>query len=134
MLGHLVGDMSVSDADATPNGETASEDSGTAVAGAGDMDGDGLPDLLIGAPRGDDGGDLSGITHMVCGLTTGNLDLSSAHAKIVGESSSDDSGEGMAGVGNTNGDGFDDVLVGAENQSAAEQKAGTAYLLLGGMA
>ena len=48
-------------------GENSSDMAGYAVAGAGDTDGDGRPDLLIGAYGNDDGGSGAGATYLLLG-------------------------------------------------------------------
>ena len=59
MLGPITGNVALSDAELKLTGEDTSDYAGTAVAGAGDVDGDGYDDILVGA-YGDDDGDPSG--------------------------------------------------------------------------
>jgi hypothetical protein len=61
------------------NGEAAGDFSGVSVASAGDVNGDGFDDLIIGAPRADPNGSTSGASYVVFGKAPGfaaNLDLS----------------------------------------------------------
>ncbi len=81
---------------------------GAAVAGVGDVDGDGVPDLLVGSPAAAVGGVFnSGQARVFSGATFGVLfDLS-------GSASLDRFGTSVAGAGDVNGDGVPDFAVGA---------------------
>ncbi len=57
---------------------------GSSVSGAGDVDGDGHDDLLIGAPWNNEGGRRGGAAYLVSGPVTGTFDLALADAKLVG--------------------------------------------------
>ena len=63
-----ISDMSVSSADAKLTGENASDYAGTSVSGAGDVDGDGYFDLLVGAYLEDSGGTSAGAAYLIYGL------------------------------------------------------------------
>jgi hypothetical protein len=125
-------DRALSSADATFLGVAASDQAGSSVAGAGDTDGDGFPDLLIGA-RGSDSADTdAGEAYLVLGgtgIAGGSLSL--ADFAFWGEGGSDGAGFAVAGAGDVDGDGLDDLLVGAPGASATTPFAGAAYLLLG---
>ncbi len=112
-------------------GEDAGDYAGWVVAGGGDVTGDGRGDLLVGGPWADDGGSLSGVVWLVAGGTTGTLDLSAATARLQGESSSDLAGTSVAMLGDTDGDGFDDLGVGAVGDGTGGSGAGAAYLVYG---
>jgi hypothetical protein len=97
------------------------------------VDGDGHHDVLIGAPFHAAGG----IAYLVLGPVTGTLDLSLSDAKFVGEETDDLAGVSVSGAGDVDGDGRDDVLVGAQcnnegTRPPAHICAGAAYLLYGG--
>src|SRR5436189_66390 len=81
VLGPATGTMDLSLADAEFEGEQKFDEAGL-VSGAGDVDGDGRDDILIGAPRGS--GDHAGAAYLVLGPVTGSLDLSLADAKLLG--------------------------------------------------
>ncbi len=127
----LSGASAVSAADAQLTGESASDKAGSAVAFAGDTDGDGLDDILIGAPGNDRKAASAGSSYLVLGAPTGTSSLSSADAILVGEASSDSSGEAVAGGGDVDGDGYDDVLIGGKGNDAGASSAGAAWLVQG---
>jgi len=128
-------DFSLSDADASFRGEDASDYSGHSVASAGDVNGDGYDDFLIGAYGDDDGGSGAGQTYLILGRATANwsmdFDLSKADASFWGEDGGDDSGVSVASAGDVNGDGYDDFLIGADGDDDGGPYAGQTYLILG---
>ena len=108
---------------------------------AGDVNGDGLPDFIVGnanaSPNGLTG---AGVSYVIFGSRSGMpatlspaaLDGSNGFA-IIGVSAEDRSGRYVAGAGDFNHDGFDDVLIGAPYQTTdGKAEAGAAYLVLGG--
>jgi len=130
----LTMDMHLSNADASFWGENAGDDSGISVAGAGDVNGDGYDDILIGAYYNDAGGTDAGQTYLVLGKPSGwamDTDLSSANASFWGENWNDLSGYSVAGAGDVNGDGYDDILIGAYQNSDGGSNSGKSYLIFG---
>lgn len=116
--------------------------SSQAVSSAGDVNGDGFDDLIIGAQGGDglnDSSDNSGTSYLIFGAATlpgvVNLaSLGSGGVQMFGIDDNDNSGRSVAGVGDVNGDGFDDVLIGAKNAHAANDAkywAGESYVVFG---
>ncbi|MCI0480143.1 MAG: integrin alpha [Candidatus Dadabacteria bacterium] len=64
-------------------GEDSEDNAGLSVAGAGDVNGDGYDDLLIGAYRDEDGGNVAGQTYLIVGKASGwalDTDLSAREA------------------------------------------------------
>ena len=77
----------MSTADYSFVGEEEDDNSGYSVSSAGDVDGDGLDDLLIGANENDDGGSDAGKSYLILGSSLGGtstIDLSNADYSFVG--------------------------------------------------
>ncbi len=127
-------DTDLSASDASFIGENADDESGHSVASAGDVNGDGYDDILIGVPDNDDGGNGAGQTYLIFGKASGwsmDTDLSNADASFIGEDAVDFSGWSVAGAGDVNDDGYDDILIGAYWESSGDSAAGQTYLILG---
>ena len=106
------------------------------VAGAGDVNDDGLDDVIVGAPKTDVHGGETGSAFVVFGKTTttavDTLSLGAGGFRIDGAQPGDLAGSSVGPAGDVNGDGFDDVLVGAPNASPQNrQGAGAVYLVYG---
>jgi len=95
---------------------------GWSVAGAGDCDGDGVPDLLVGAPATKTGAG----SVLVYSGRTGELLY-----RLTGEARFDRFGVQVAGIGDLDGDGRADFLVGAPGADRAGRDAGSAYVFSG---
>ena len=137
ILGKATGwamDTYLSTSDASFLGEEKFDYFGHSVAGAGDVNGDGYDDILIGAHGNDDGGSGTGQTYLILGKASGwsmDTDLSGVDASFWGENEMDNSGWSVAGAGDVNGDGYDDILIGALWNDDGGYKAGQTYLILG---
>ena len=109
------------------------------VAGAGDVNGDGLADVIVGFPAASNNGRMhSGSAYVVFGkrsTTTVDLaNLGSGGFRIDGAHAGDETGWSVAGAGDFNGDGLADVIVGAPfaNNNAPQFKySGAAYVVYG---
>jgi hypothetical protein len=101
---------------------------GFALSGAGDTDGDGHREVLIGADRANSG---AGIVYLLQGHITGTHDVDNGIAHFVGSTVGDAFGTAIAGGKDMNGDGLDDILIGAPGEDTAGDNAGAAYLFLG---
>jgi hypothetical protein len=114
---------------AEPN--QASAQFGSSVAGAGDVNGDGYADVVIGAVGFDNGQSDEGAAYVYLGSATG---LGATFAwRVEGNQAGDSFGAPVAGAGDVNGDGFSDVLVGAWQYDNGQTDEGRAYLYLGSL-
>jgi hypothetical protein len=130
VLGAVSGTASLSLADTKLVGEAFGDNTGSSVS-SGDVDGDGVDEILVGAFFEGTGGSHAGAAYVVLEHADGTVDLSLADAKLMGEAAGDQAGISIA-AGDTDGDGAQDVLVGANGQDAGGIGAGAVYLLLGG--
>lgn len=123
----LSGDMSLADADLTFIGESAYSYSGSALTGAGDVNGDGYDDVLIGAYFANSYKGAAYLVHGGPDAESGSL--ADADARLLGGATYDYAGLVVAGPGDLNGDGYAELLVGARSGGTEDQ--GAAYLLSG---
>ncbi len=126
--GPLSGMMDTDDADVEFIGD-ADSSTGNDLCSPGDWSGDGLPELLIGAPSDSAGGDRAGAVYLVPGSSAGGLVSYQATAVWVGEDAGDNAGHSLNCDGDVDGDGVKDQLVGANHYGANDP--GTAYLVYG---
>jgi hypothetical protein len=125
--GDSVGTHSLGDATLVVLGDAAAQNVGISVAGAGDIDGDGLDDVLLGVPSDQTAGTQAGAAFLVYGGTAGSIDVSEAGITMIGPAAFDQVGWGL-GAGDVDGDGLRDLLVGGSNADGGD---GAVYIVLG---
>ncbi len=120
------------------NGVAEGDQSGFSVSGAGDINDDGFQDVIIGARFGDGAATDSGISYVVFGgsdFGAGSIDLSSLDGSngfaLNGIGANDMSGMSVSDVGDVNGDGIDDVIIGAGRADNGFPDAGKAFVVFG---
>jgi hypothetical protein len=113
-------------------------DAGSAVSHVGDVDGDGAGDFLVGAPAAPDAGGQTqpGAAYLVFGssglppsATQSSLDT--IGVRIEGSQDGALTGIDVAAAGDIDGDGFDDLLVGASGYDTSHADAGAVFVLYG---
>ena len=120
------------------DGVLLGDGAGTDISAAGNINGDGVADLIIGAPGAAANGAGSGASYVLFGKTGGfsatqvldTLDGSNGF-RLDGVAIGDQSGRAVSAAGDVNGDGFDDVLIGAKDADPHGNSSGTTYLLFG---
>ena len=121
------------------SGVNRNDISGRAVSGAGDLNGDGFDDVLIGAAGGNPGGVYNaGEAYVLFGSDAGfaaNVELASLNGpngfRIDGKAERDYAGWSVAAAGDVNGDGLDDIVVGARFANGGFSGTGEAYVIFG---
>ena len=121
----LATDRSAGSADLAFQGGDANASVGDSVA-TGDVNGDGNDDLLLGAPNVNGG---SGYVYLILGPDSGAFGPVGATATISGATASDHAGSAIYAASDFDGDGSDDVLIGAPDYGTTDY--GQAYLFYG---
>ncbi len=122
---------SVRDADAVLRGSAALDYAGWTIGSAGDLDADGYGDLFVSAHGDDEAASGAGAVFVFFGPVRGEKTLDEADVVLRGTASADSAGLGAAGVGDVNGDGFDDFAVGAYGDDGAGEDAGAVHVFFG---
>jgi hypothetical protein len=119
------------------NGEAEDDGAGFPVSDAGDVNGDGLADLIVGASAADPNGESSGKSYVVFGKADGTAvelsDVASGIGGFVlnGEAAYDGSGCSVSAAGDVNGDGKADLIVGADSADPNGNDSGKSYVVFG---
>ena len=126
-------------------GDSAGDQAGWSVSYAGDINGDGFADIIVGAIGGDDGGPGAGEAYVIFGSSSGFgvdvggrqvIDLTTLNATqgfiIQGDINGDQLGWDVSGAEDVNNDGFGDLIVGARGGDDGGPGAGEAYVVFGG--
>ncbi|MDA0261544.1 MAG: FG-GAP-like repeat-containing protein, partial [Proteobacteria bacterium] len=123
------------------SGQTSADRLGTSVSGLGDVNGDGIDDIIVGAYLRDTNGNNSGTAYVVFGKAQGqsfaaNLSAAGIYGSngfaINGVSLNDQVGQSVSAAGDINGDGVADILIGGPYaDSAGQGNRGAAYIVFG---
>jgi len=132
--GPITGSVSASTAVSSFHGAAAGDTAGWAVSSVGDTNGDALADLIVGAPGNDNTGTDAGMAALFLGTPSGSISMNAADAMLTGVTAGDYAGYALAGAGDVNGDGYDDVVVGAYGADDSTSGGGAAYILWGPLA
>jgi hypothetical protein len=107
------------------------EQIGIAVTGAGDLDGDGFDDVAVAGTLADYSGSDSGVVWVHNGPISGSLAVTSGDASVRGDTAGDRLGTSLTVQGDIDGDGYDDLVVGAPYADEGGSDAGGAYVFYG---
>lgn len=107
---------------------------GTSVAAAGDYNRDNVMDIVAGAPLWNNGNNNEGAAFVYSGLEILLNDPVQPAARLEADRSNAQMGASVAGAGDTDGDGYDDILVGAPGFQLGTTLGGRAFLFRGGPA
>ncbi len=132
------GIVSMSTADLTIRGGASNNRAGTALASGGDFDGDGRGELVVAAPERVSAGVLAqGNTYVLYPYDlAGTFDLAGAAtsdhaADFLGQANADKFGSALGGSGDIDGDGWEDLVVGAWGNDSGASNAGRVYIFYG---
>jgi hypothetical protein len=127
-LTHLSREMNVADVDIKLVGENIGEQFGASIAASGDVDGDGVAELMVGAPTAEPGTvALAGEVRILRGPPSADM-ADDPLARISGTRENGAVGSSIAGGVDINGDGWTEVLIGASGFDGN----GAGFLLFGG--
>ncbi|MFM7203833.1 MAG: MopE-related protein [Myxococcota bacterium] len=132
-LGPVTGSsLTASNADAVLLGEQPGDYAGFSVSGAGDVNGDGYGDFVLGAPLQDEAGADAGAVYLVLGPVSGSIQVANVKARFLGEKVGDQAGSSVAALGDMNKDGYADFAIGAEKYDDGSKKdTGAVYVIFG---
>ncbi len=111
-------------------GESDNDQVGYYMAAAGDINNDGYDDFLVGAPFTDDGENKTGTVYIVYGQAD-ELENQSLEnfVQYTGNGERNEIGSALAGIGDINADGYDDIAIGA--QRLGDNRSGKTFIIYG---
>ena len=112
------------------NPEAGSDQFGISVSSAGDVNGDGYDDVIVGCLNCDGGGTDTGSAFIYFGGSS--MDATFDVNLTNPEPDNDDFGNYVSGTGDIDGDGYDDVIVGCPNCDGGGADSGSAFIYYGG--
>ena len=121
--------------DSTTNGPTLanSDQFGMSVANIGDLDGDGVNDLAVGAPLDNEGGSDRGAVHIIFMNTDGSVDstveINDSTTNGPTLANADNFGDSVANIGDLDGDGVNDLAVGAYADDEGCSECGAVHII-----
>ncbi|RYF88293.1 MAG: hypothetical protein EON95_20545, partial [Caulobacteraceae bacterium] len=120
------------------NGAAAGDQFSKSVSGGGDINGDGFADIIVGANYADNAGTSSGSAYVLFGhggaqaATVEITSLNGANGfRFDGAAANDYTGRVLSSLGDVNGDGVDDFIVGAGWNDTNGGQSGSAYVVFG---
>lgn len=126
--------------------DAANDGLGDSLSALGDINGDGVADMVIGARQGDDGGSNAGEAYVIFGKSGGNWATTTSGTRAVlslttlspadgfviqGDVAGDAAGFSVSDAGDVNGDGIADLIISARNGDDGGTDAGEAYVIFG---
>ncbi|SDH39284.1 Por secretion system C-terminal sorting domain-containing protein [Dyadobacter soli] len=108
----------------------ASSGFGSEVGSAGDVNGDGYSDIIVGDPVFTNGEQFEGAAYVFQGSPTG-LELAPRFQLENTNISGARMGRAVAGAGDVNGDGYSDIIIGATGYPGGQNDAGSAFVYYG---
>jgi hypothetical protein len=122
----------VADVTFTPESATTGDFFGRTLADAGDVNGDDLSDLLVGATQNDGGGSGAGAVYLFLGGSA-SATADDAAVKVAGSAANDAFGSRLGKGGDLDGNGRSDVVFGASAYDPSSvSNAGAAFVIFAG--
>ena len=127
--------FTVADADASYLSEGAGDFFGTGITSGGDLNGDDIDDMVVGANFRSQGSlSMVGKLYVIFGRTDGwetNVSIAAADASYLGEENYQYVGAYNVGGGDVNGDGYCDILIGVPYTNVIGSYQGRVYVVMG---